>query len=325
MHTAFLDAGSLDLGDLDLGPLQRVADPLECYPRTRPEALLPRLEPAEAAIVNKVVIDAEALARLPNLRLIAVAATGTNNVDLDAARERGVTVANCRGYGTTAVAQHTLAMILNHFTRIPAATARVRAGEWCSSAHFSLIDSGQREISGRCLGILGYGTLGQRVAAYAEALGMKVRVAERPAAATCRSGRVPFYDLLPEVDVLSLHCPLTETTAGVIDAQALRLMRRDALLVNTARGGLIDEPALAAALRNGEIGAAALDVLTKEPPPPEHPLLAADLPNLAVTPHSAWSALEARQRIVGQLRDILAAFAAGEVPPNQVVGPDNDP
>ncbi|ABM60805.1 D-2-hydroxyacid dehydrogenase [Halorhodospira halophila] len=324
MHTVFLDAGSLDPGDLDLTPLQQAADPLECYPRTRPEALLPRLEPAEAAIVNKVVLDAGILSCLPKLRLIAVAATGTNNVDLEAARRRGITVTNCQDYGTTAVAQHTLTLVLNHFTRIPAFTARVRDGEWSRAPHFSLIDPAQREIAGRRLGVVGYGTLGQRVAAFAQALGMEVWLAERPSAHRCRVGRVPFDELLPEVDVLSLHCPLTEETAGMIDAGALRRMRSDALLVNTARGGLVDESALATALRNEEIGAAALDVLTQEPPPPDHPLLAADLPNVTVTPHSAWSALEARRRIVEQLRDNLVAFATGGVPPNRIIGPDSD-
>ncbi len=323
MRVVFLDAGSLDLGDLDLGPLQRAADPLECYPRTRPEALLPRLASAEAAIVNKVVLDADTLRRLPRLRLIAVAATGTNNVDLDAARELGITVTNCQGYGTAAVAQHTLALMLNHFTRIPEATARVCEGAWSRSAHFSLIDPGQREIAGRRLGIVGYGTLGRQVAAYAEALGMEVWVSERPDAVSCRAGRVPFHDLLPEVDVLSLHCPLTETTAGLIDGRVLQRMRGDALLVNTARGGLVDESALLQALQSGEIGAAAVDVLSQEPPPADHPMVIAALPNLVITPHSAWAALEARQRIVDQLHRILVAFADGAVPPNRVAGPDD--
>ncbi|MFP4146636.1 MAG: D-2-hydroxyacid dehydrogenase [Halorhodospira sp.] len=319
METVFLDRGSLDRGDLDLQPLHDATTHLRCYPRTHPEAVQSRLQGAEAVIVNKVPLDAATLAALPALRLIAVAATGTNNVDLEAARSRGITVTNCRGYGTAAVAQHALALILNLFTRMPAAMAKVRAGAWSSSPHFCLIDPATRELSGKRLGIVGYGALGQCVAQLAEALGMEVWIAERPGAAKHRPGRRAFEEVLAEVDVLSLHCPLTEENRSLIDRQALRAMRDDALLINTARGGLVDEQALAVALRNEEIGGAGLDVLTQEPPPADHPLLAEDLPHCIVTPHSAWSAVEARQRIVQQLSEILKAAGAGKKPPNCVV------
>ena len=323
MDTVFLDTGSLDRDDLDLQPLREAADRLTCYPQTDPGDVVSRLEGAEAAIVNKVPLTAETLAALPGLRLIAVAATGTNNVDLEASREQGITVTRCRGYGTAAVAQHALTLILNHFTRIPASAGRVRAGDWLRSPHFCLIDPATRELAGKRLGIVGYGTLGQRLAQLGEALGMEVRIAERPGASTTRPGRWAFEALLGEVEVLSLHCPLTERTQGMIDREALRAMRSDALLVNTARGGLIDEPALAEALREGAITGAALDVLGQEPPPPEHPLLAEDLPNCTVTPHSAWTAVEARQRVVHQLSEALAASAAGRKPPECIVAPDD--
>ncbi len=251
METVFLDSGSLDRGDLDLQPLREAAGRLTCYPQTHPEAILARLEGVAAAIVNKVPLDADTLAALPQLRLIAVAATGTNNVDLEAARDHGITVTHCRDYGTAAVAQHVLAFMLDHFTRIPTATSRVRAGEWSRSPHFCLIDPATRELAGKRLGIVGYGTLGQRVAQLAEALGMEVRIAEHRGAGAIRTGRWAFEQVLQEVDVLSLHCPLTPQTRGLIDRAALRAMRSDALLINTARGGLVDELALAEALRGG--------------------------------------------------------------------------
>ncbi len=325
LKTAFLDAGSLDRDDLDLQPLREATGgALHLFPRTHPEAVVPRLAGMDAVIVNKVVLDADILARVRGLRLIAVAATGVNNVDTHAAQERGVAVCNCRGYGTDSVAQHALALMLNHFTRIPALSGQVAEGHWSRSPHFCLIDPGARELAGKRLGIVGYGTLGARFAELAEALGMEVWIAERPGAhqGGAAPGRRPFQEVLQGVDVLSLHCPLTETTHKLIDHAALQAMRSDALLINTARGALVDEQALADALRSGWIGGAAIDVLSEEPPPAGHPLLAGDIPNLAITPHSAWSSVEARQRIVDQLAEALGALASGEPLPRAIVAPE---
>ena len=257
---------------------------------------------------------AELMDAAPRLRLICIAATGTNNVDLDAARERGIAVTNVTGYGTRSVVQHVFAILLGWATRLWEQHQAVRAGDWSRGTHFCLLgedfDQPMRELAGLRLGIVGHGELGQAVARAAEAFGMEVLLAERPGASP-RPGRLPLHALLPRVDVLSLHCPLTDATRNLIGAAELALMRPDALLINTARGGIVDEQALADALRAGTIGAAAVDTLTSEPPPPYHPLLAADIPNLIVTPHAAWASRESRQRLVDGVAENIRAFIAG--------------
>ena len=255
MRAVFLDRETLDRGDLDLAELEATVDELVSYQRTAREEVVERLTGAGVAIINKVPMDAETIHRLPDLKLICVAATGVDNVDVAACREAGVAVANCRGYGTDSVAQHTLALMLTLATRLPDYQQAVAAGDWERSPQFCLLDYPIVELAGRTLGIVGMGTLGGRVAALAEALGMTVRVAARPGAEPT-PGRVPLDDLLPVVDVLSLHCPLTDATRGLIGARELALMQSHAFLINTARGGLVDEQALADALRAGRIGGA---------------------------------------------------------------------
>jgi glycerate dehydrogenase len=315
----FLDVDTVDTGDLDRSPLERVLSPWRWHRVEDPDPVEARLDGAAVAVTNKVVLDAACLARAAaaGLRLVCVAATGTNNVDLEAARRAGISVANVTGYATPAVVQHVFALVLALSTRLLDYRAAVAAGRWSASARFCLLDYPVREIAGKTLGIVGYGELGRGVARVAEAFGMEVLVAERRGAAP-RPGRVALEALLPRVDVLTLHCPLTPETRDLIGAAELARMRSDAILINTARGGVVDEPALAAALRAGRLGGAGVDVLGREPPPVDHPLLAADVPNLIVTPHTAWASREARQRVIEEIARNIAAFAAG-VERNRVV------
>ena len=316
MRGVFLDLDSLGDG-LDLTLLERSLGQLRTYPATSPEQVVERIRDCEVVISNKVPLDKLALETAPSLQLICVAATGTNNVDLAAATARGLTVCNVRGYGTASVVQHTLALILALATRLLDYQQAARDGRWANAPQFCLLDFPIRELAGRTLGIVGYGELGRGVARLAEALGMEVLVAQRPGSEELDPARLELEHLLPRVDVLSLHCPLTPATRGMIGEWELALMRRDALLINTARGGIVDEAALAQALRRGALGGAGVDVLTEEPPRRDNPLLAPDIPNLIVTPHSAWGSRESRQRLVEQVAENIRAFAQGS--PRRVV------
>ncbi|CAM3034599.1 glycerate dehydrogenase [Pseudomonas floridensis] len=309
-RAVFLDHTSLDLGDLDLGPLRESFGELVLHAGTTPDQVAQRLQGAHVVISNKVVIDANTFAACSDLKLILVTATGTNNIDLTAAREHGVTVCNCQGYGTPSVAQHTLLLLLALATRLPDYQHAVHQGLWQQSKQFCLLDFPIVELEGKTLGLLGHGELGGAVARLAEAFGMRVlsgQIPGRPA----RPDRLPLEALLPQVDALTLHCPLNDNTRDMIGAHELSLMKPHALIVNTARGGLINEQALADALRNGHLGGAASDVLSVEPPAAGNPLLAGDIPRLIITPHSAWGAREARQRIVSQVTENARAFFAG--------------
>jgi glycerate dehydrogenase len=315
-----LDLGSTDIGDLDLSALDRVRGHWTRHAATAPAQTAARIADAEVVVTNKVVIGAAEMNAAARLRLICIAATGTNNVDLDAARERGIAVTHVAGYATPSVVQHVLAIMLGWATRLWEQQQAVQAGEWSRSPHFCLLGEGflqpMRELAGRRLGIVGYGELGRGVARAAEAFGMEVLVAQRPGTVgeepNAGVPRLPLTELLSRVDVLSLHCPLTDATRNLIGAEELALLGPDALLINTARGGIVDESALAAALRAGILGAAAVDTLSVEPPPLDHPLLAADIPNLIVTPHAAWATREARQRLLNEVAANIAAFVAGE-------------
>lgn len=319
MRGVFLDRDSLDCGDLDFSALDRILPDLHYYPATAAGQIAARVADAEVAISNKVALDAAVIQQASRLRLICIAATGVNNVDLEAAAQAGVTVCNCRGYGIASVVQHVFALLLALYTRLPDYRQAVREGRWQRASQFCLLDYPIRELAGKTLGIIGYGELGQGVARVAEAFGMQVLLAQRPGAVEPEeAGRAPLPILLPQVDVLSLHCPLTPETRGLIGAWELALMKRDAILINTARGGLVDEAMLAEALRQGALGGAGVDVLSLEPPADGNPLLAADIPNLIVTPHSAWGSRESRQRLVGQLAENIQAYVGGE--PLRVVG-----
>jgi glycerate dehydrogenase len=277
------------------------------------EELGERLTGAEIAILNKVKLDRDAIASATDLKLIVLTATGTDNVDCAAAKERGIGVANVRDYCSAAVAQHVFALILGLTHHVGAYDALARSGAWGRSRSFALFDYPIRELAGRTLGVVGFGSLGKAVAHLGRCFGMEVMVSARPGGDDEEPGgaRVPFATVLREADVLSLHCPLTKETQHMIGAGELKQMKRDGLLINTARGGLIDGKALAAALRDGEIAGASIDVLPVEPPPPDEPLLERGIPNLIVTPHIAWSAREARQRALEQVVENIASFMAG--------------
>ena len=309
-RAVFLDHTSLDLGDLDLGTLRESVGELALHASTTAEQVAERLKGAQVAISNKVVIDAGTFSACPDLKLVLVTATGTNNIDLVSAREHGVTVCNCQGYGTPSVAQHTLLLLLALATRLPDYQQAVHQGLWQKSKQFCLLDFPIVELEGKTLGLLGHGELGGAVARLAEAFGMRVLLGQIPGR-PARADRLPLAELLPQIDALTLHCPLNDNTRDMIGAYELSLMKPHAFIVNTARGGLINEQALADALRNGHLGGAASDVLSVEPPVAGNPLLAGDIPRLIITPHSAWGAREARQRIVSQITENARAFFAG--------------
>jgi glycerate dehydrogenase len=308
---AFLDFATLG-PHVDTRQLDALVD-ARYFDYSNKEDLADRLNGAEIAIANKVKLDRETIDRAAALRLIVLAATGTDNIDIRAAKDRGIAVANIREYCSTAVAQHVLALILGLTHHIGAYDALARSGAWARSRSFALFDYPIRELSGRTLGIVGYGSLGQAVGHLGGCLGMELLISARPGCEgdEIGEGRVPFATVLREADVLSLHCPLTESTHHMIGKSQLEQMKSDALLINTARGALIDGDALIDALRRGEIAGAGIDVLPEEPPPPNQALLSPDVPNLLVTPHIAWAAREARQRALQQVTENIASFLDG--------------
>ena len=310
MKAVFLDYESLDKNDLDFSALREIFTDLELYPSTLDTQVLERVQHADVVITNKVVLDTENLKQCLSLKLILISATGTNNVDLAQAKAQGITVCNCQGYGTSAVAQHTLMLMLALATSVIQYDHAVKQGEWNKSPIFCLLDFPIVELAGKTLGILGYGELGQAVAKLAEAFGMKIIVGALPNRST--GNRVALSELLPQVDFLSLHCPLTEETRDLIDSKAIEKMKPSAFLINCARGGIVNEHDLATALRTGKIAGAATDVLSVEPPKEGNVLLANNIPNLIITPHSAWGSVDARQRIVQQLTENASAFQQGK-------------
>jgi glycerate dehydrogenase len=311
MRAVFLDYATVSHHD-DLGAsrLRRVLPDLELRPQTPQTDIAQALAGAGVVLVNKLRITREAIAATPTLRVIALAATGTNNVDLDAARERGIAVCNLRDYCTASVVQHVMGTLLLLTHRLREYDALVRSGAWQRGEQFCLLDYPIRELTGRRFGIVGYGTLGKAVGHAAQAFGMEVAIASRPGVEP-QPGRIALDQLLPTFDVLSLHCPLTPATTGLIGAPQLASMKPDAVLINTARGALVDGAALASALRADRLGGAAIDVLPQEPPVDGDPLLAPDIPNLIVTPHVAWGAREARQRCIDEMAANVEDFLRG--------------
>ena len=287
------------------------------YPLTAPEQVAQRVQGASIVITNKVVLRGELLSTLPNLKMVACAATGTDNVDLAWCREHGIVVSNIRGYAADTVPEHVIALAMALRRNLLAYRRDVLDGKWQRSSNFCFFDHPIRDLHGATLGLIGRGSLGEGVARLAEAFGMRVLWAERKGAEKVGPGRTAFEALLRQSDVVSLHCPLNDTTRGLIGAAELRLMKPDAILINTARGGIVDEAALARALQEGRIGGAGFDVLSKEPPREGNPLLELDLPNFILTPHVAWASAGAMQALLDQLTGNLEAFARGE-PRNRV-------
>lgn len=318
MKIVVLDGHTLNPGDLSWEPLEKLGE-VVIYPRTLPEALIERAAGAGAVLTNKVPLRAAALSTLHSLRYVGVTATGVDIIDLAAARERGAVVTNVPAYGTDSVAQMTIALLLELCSRAGLHNDAIHSGEWSRSADWSFTLSRQVELAGKTLGVVGYGRIGRRVAEIARALGMSVVASGRisPAAKPGDQGVrwLPLDDLLRTADVVSLHCPLTAETRGLLNADRLKLMKPSAFLLNTSRGALIDAHALAAALKQGQIAGAGIDVLAEEPPPDNHPLFAA--PNCMITPHMAWATREARERCITAAVANLAAFQAGH--PRNVV------
>jgi glycerate dehydrogenase len=278
------------------------------YGTTRPDEVLERLEGATVAVVNKLPLRADVLGRLPALKLVAVAATGTDNVDLEFCERRGIGVVNVRGYARETLPEHVLMLALALRRNLLAYREEVRAGAWARSPYFCLHGREIHDLHGSALGLLGYGTLGRGVERLARAFGMELLISEHKGAEVLREGRTAFEEVLRRADVLSLHVPLNEETRYLIGRDELALMKHSAILVNCARGGVVDERALAAALQDGTIAGAGVDVLSEEPPRRGNPLLDLDLPNLIVTPHVAWASREAQQALADQLVDNIEAF-----------------
>ncbi|MCF7520894.1 D-2-hydroxyacid dehydrogenase [Neisseria sp. ZJ106] len=271
-----------------------------------------RIAGAEIIVTNKVQIDAAAIAANPQLKLIAVTATGVNNVDVAAAKAAGVAVCNIRAYGNESVAEHAFMLMITLMRNLPAYQRDVAAGLWQQSPFFCHFGAPMRDLNGKTLAVFGKGNIGETLAGYARAFHMNVVFGEHKHAETVRAGYVSFDEALQTADVVSLHCPLTEQTKNMIGEAELKRMKAGAVLINCGRGGLVDEEALVAALKYGQIGGAGFDVLTQEPPRDGNPLLKARLPNLIVTPHMAWASQEAMNRLFDILLDNINGFVAGK-------------
>jgi glycerate dehydrogenase len=328
MRTVFLDYDTVSNGDLDASQITRIAGDVCFYPLTADSQIAERIADAEVVLTNKVKLPRTRLEAARALKLIALAATGTDNVDLAAAQTLGIAVSNVRGYCTASVVQHAWAMILSLNQHLSAYARLAADGSWVKNEEYAVLAYPIRELAGLTLGIIGWGTLGRGVAKVGEAFGMRVIAGERPGTvhecgAAPESGaarglgaapypeRVPVEQLLRTADIVSLHCPSTAATRGMIGAAQLALMKPDAILVNTARGALVDSAALADALKERRLGGAGIDVLPQEPPVDGDPLLDADLPNLIVTPHIAWAARAARQRCLDEMAANIEDFLRG--------------
>ena len=284
---------------------------LSSYSTTEAHETLERIRGADIVITNKVVISAQAFAENPQLKLVAVTATGVNNVDVEAAKQNGTAVCNIRAYGNESVAEHAFMMMITLMRNLPAYQRDVAAGLWENSPFFCHLGAPMRDLNGKTLAIFGRGNIGKTLATYAQAFKMNVVFAEHKNAQSVRDGYVSFDEAIRSADVVSLNCPLTPQTANMIGEAELQQMKPGAILINCGRGGLVDEAALVAALKYGQIGGAGFDVLTQEPPRDGNHLLKARLPNLIVTPHIAWASQEAANRLFDILLDNINRFVAG--------------
>jgi len=309
LKTVFLDYDTVSNGDLDTTQLREAAGHLDLYDSDEAK-IAERIRDADVALLNQLKLSRELLFSAPRLKLVALAATGTNNVDLIAARERGIAVCNVRAYCTASVVQHVWGLILSLTQHTHEFSRLSKDGSWTRNEAGVVLSHPIRELQGRIFGVVGWGELGRGAARVAEIFGMRVAIADRPGEPP-QPGRVNLDELLATADIISLHCPLTASTRGLIGARQLALMKPDALLINTARGALIDSEALAAALRAGRLAGAGIDVLPQEPPMDGDPLLDSQIPNLLVTPHIAWAAREARQRCIDEMAANIRDFRSG--------------
>jgi len=311
MKAVFLDYSTLGPG-LDTSPLSDLIPDFQFFDATSDEQVASRIRDAEFVIANKVRLDDGLMEQAPKLRFVGLTATGTDNIDLDGARRRGIAVCNIRGYCSRSVVEHVFGVLLMLTHNLHRYAAAVRAGQWQQSRVFCMHDHPVRELSSMTIGIVGHGELGRSVANMARDFGMSVLIAARPGSDTVPGDRVSFDNILEQSDVISLHCPLTEDTRNLFGKAELQRMKSDSILINTARGALIDSAALVDALESGEIGAAAIDVLSNEPPVDGDPLLEYTGDNLVVTPHIAWSTERARQDAVNELAENIRAFLEGQ-------------
>jgi len=319
MEGVILDFDSVGPADLDLTKLYELPVKWTVYPNCLPSQVAERITTADIVLINKAPILAPQIKSASQLKLISIFATGTNIIDLEAAREKNIVVSNAVGYGTGSVVQHVWSLILALTTNLDGYRKAAMDGSWEESDFFCVMDFSVRELQGKVLGIVGAGELGSGVAKIAEAFGMQVIFAALPGRShSPQPNRIPFKDLLARADIVSLHCPLTKETSGLIGTEELALMKKSAILVNTARGALVDEKALKEALQARIIAGAATDVLSVEPPVDGNVLLDERIPNLIVTPHVAWIARESRQRLIDQVAGNVKAFLDGK-PQNQVI------
>ncbi|TEA72336.1 D-2-hydroxyacid dehydrogenase [Allopusillimonas ginsengisoli] len=317
MQVVFLDRETISPNTV-LRPLNFDHD-LSVYGRTAASEVKQRIANADIVITNKVRLERDAIIAAPRLKLVAMAATGTDNVDLQACKEKNIVVSNIRGYAQHTLPEHTFALIFALRRSIVAYRESVKAGRWHEAQQFCYFDYPIKDLAGSTLGIIGEGALGQAVAAIGRALGMRIQFASRKGGARQGSLYTPFEQMLEESDIITLHCPLNAQTRGLIGAPEFARMKRKPLLINTARGGLVDEAALAEALHTGQIGGAGFDVTSPEPPPNDHLLVQLlELPNFILTPHVAWASEEAIQALADQLIDNIEAFHNGA--PRNVVG-----
>lgn len=282
------------------------------YGETLSGQVIERVRNATIVISNKLSLREPELSQAPHLRLIAIAATGSDCVDLDYCRSHGIAVSNTRGYAVNSVPEHALMMILALRRNLLAYRADVQNGKWQESKQFCLLTHELRDINGSTLGIVGQGSIGKAMARLGESVGMRVLISEHKGATTTRAGRMPFAELLRQSDVVSLHCPLTDDTRDMFGQTEFEMMKNSALLINTARGGLVDDAALIDALRNGSIAGAGFDALREEPPRPSNPLVELNLPNFILTPHVAWASNEAVQALADQVIENIEAFVGGQ-------------
>ena len=316
MRAVFLDFGSVTRGDMDCGSLERAISPWQYFHDSSEQEVPERIQNADVIVSNKVYISREAIFAAKQLKLICVAATGYNNIDLIAAAERAVPVCNVRGYATPSVVQHVFMLMLNLARHFVDYQALVKKGGWQASRFFCPLDYDIQELSGKTLGIIGYGELGHAVAEVARAFGMQVLIADHKGD-TPRPGRKAFDDVICEADVITLHSPFSQETHHLISRREFERMKPSALLINTARGQLVNEADLLHSLSTGQIAGAAIDVIQEEPPHASNMLLRQAPPNLIVTPHVAWASRESRQRLLDQLAGNIRNFFQHE-PFNQI-------
>ncbi|KXI29449.1 hydroxyacid dehydrogenase [Paraglaciecola hydrolytica] len=310
MNTVFLDRDTFNQ-NVDLSAIELQSSSLRCYSMTQQDQVVERCRDAHCIISNKVLLSAANLKQLPNLKLVCIAATGTNNIDLPAAKALGIAVVNVAGYAKHTVPQYVFAQILAYYSKTEQHNRNTQQGLWSQSEIFCVLGEPMYQLANKILGLIGYGALAQEVEKIALAFDMQVLIAEHQGATTIRHGRVSFEQLLSDSDIISLHCPQTPETTGLINQAVLQKMKPSAMLINTARGALIDNQALLTALQTKQIAYAVLDVLEQEPPPKDHILLNAGLDNLTITAHIAWACQEAQQELINIIGQNIQSFKQG--------------